>query len=80
MLVRLLYASRATDPGCAAIEEILQQSRTMNPTLGITGILCYGGGVFLQALVPLLGGLRDVVFLQSFEFVGRKRQGRRGTL
>ena len=37
-------------------------------------------GVFLQALVPQLGGLRDVVFLQSFEFVGRKRQGRRGTL
>ena len=34
MLVRLLYASRAVD----------------NPSGGITGILCYGGGIFLQAI------------------------------
>ena len=50
MLVRLLYASRATDPSSSAIEDILQQSRSVNPSQGITGILCYGGGVFLQAL------------------------------
>lgn len=50
MLVRLLYASRAMDPSEDAIESILAQSRQFNPTCGITGILCYGGGVFLQAI------------------------------
>lgn len=50
MLVRLLYASRAIDPSSAAIEAILTQSRQYNPTSGITGILCYGGGIFLQAI------------------------------
>ncbi len=50
MLVRLLYASRATDLNPEAIEGILSQSRNFNPTCGITGILCYGGGIFLQAI------------------------------
>jgi hypothetical protein len=50
MLVRLLYASRAIDPRPEAIEAILTQSRHYNPTCGITGILCYGGGIFLQAI------------------------------
>ena len=50
MLVRLLYASRAVDPASAEIESILAQSRQGNPGLGITGILCYGGGIFLQAI------------------------------
>ena len=50
MLVRLLYASRAVDTSPAAIEAILSQSRQYNPTCGITGILCYGGGIFLQAI------------------------------
>jgi hypothetical protein len=50
MLVRLLYASRAVDRSEAAIEAILSQSRHFNPTSGITGILCYGGGIFLQAI------------------------------
>ena len=50
MLVRLLYASRAADLTPAATESILAQSRSHNPSCGITGILCYGGGVFLQAL------------------------------
>ena len=50
MLVRLLYASRAIDPACNSIDEILSQSRQYNPTCGITGILCYGGGIFLQAI------------------------------
>ncbi len=50
MLVRLLYASRALDPSAPAIEAILGQSRQFNPTCGITGILCYGGGIFLQAI------------------------------
>ena len=50
MLVRLLYASRAVDITPEAIESILTQSRQNNPTCGITGILCYGGGIFLQAI------------------------------
>ena len=50
MLVRLLYASRAADQSAAATEAILAQSRSHNPGCGITGILCYGGGIFLQAL------------------------------
>jgi hypothetical protein len=50
MLVRLLYASRAVDSSADAIEAILTQSRHFNPTCGITGILCYGGGIFLQAI------------------------------
>ena len=50
MLVRLLYASRVVEPAAAATESILAQSRSHNPSCGITGILCYGGGIFLQAL------------------------------
>ena len=50
MLVRLLYASRAIDTSPGAIEMILAQSRQHNPECGITGILCYGGGIFLQAI------------------------------
>jgi hypothetical protein len=50
MLVRLLYASRAIDTSPAAIESILGQSRQHNPACGITGILSYGSGIFLQAI------------------------------
>lgn len=50
MLVRLLYASRAVDTTASAIETILATSRQHNPECGITGILCYGGGIFLQAI------------------------------
>jgi hypothetical protein len=51
MLVRLLYVSRAVDPDSpAATESILASSRAHNMHNGITGILCYGGGIFLQAI------------------------------
>jgi hypothetical protein len=50
MLVRLLYASRAVEASEQAIENILSHSRQYNPSCGITGILCTGGGVFLQAI------------------------------
>ena len=88
MLVRLLYASRAIDPSCSAIEDILQQSRSVNPSQGITGILCYGGGVFLQALEggrgqvnELYGHIlrdarhRDVVLLDYEEITERRFGG-----
>ncbi len=50
MLVRLLYCSRAVDTSPEAIESILAQARQHNPVTGITGILCYGDGVFLQCI------------------------------
>jgi hypothetical protein len=51
MLVRLLYASRAANhQSPEATDAILASSRSHNPACGITGILCYGGGIFLQAL------------------------------
>jgi hypothetical protein len=50
MLVRLLYCSRIVDHSPEAIESILAQARQHNPVSGITGILCYGGGIFLQAI------------------------------
>ena len=50
MLVRLLYASRAVDNHATAIQEILEAARQHNQASGITGILVYGGGVFMQCL------------------------------
>lgn len=51
MLARLLYASRlSTAAGADAIDSILAQSRRKNPDLGITGVLCHGGKVFMQVL------------------------------
>jgi hypothetical protein len=58
VLVRLLYASRATQPVTPElIDSILSQCRVHNPASGITGILCHGGDVFMQALE----GGRDAV-------------------
>jgi hypothetical protein len=51
MLVRLAYASRAAATLTAEImESILEQSRQNNPALGVTGILCYSDGLFIQVL------------------------------
>ncbi len=50
MLVRLLYASRAVDPNPETIDAILHECRSRNPNSGITGVLCYGGGIFLQVI------------------------------
>ncbi len=51
MLVRLLYASRlAPGSDVGVIDSILAQARAKNPALGITGVLCYGGSVFMQVL------------------------------
>lgn len=50
MLVRLLYVSCALDTSKAAVEAILAQARSNNPASGVTGILCHGGGTFLQAI------------------------------
>ncbi len=51
MLVRLMYASRAaTGMDQEELSAILQQSRSANPSNGITGVLCYSEGIFLQVL------------------------------
>ena len=51
MLVRLLYVSRAVHPESSdATESILASARDHNLSHGITGVLCYGGGIYLQAL------------------------------
>ncbi len=87
MLVRLLYVSRAVDTSPAAIEAILTQSRSHNPASGITGVLCYGGGIFLQAIEggrstvsELFGSIqadtrhKDVELL-AFEEISERRFG-----
>lgn len=52
MLVRLLYVSRAVNGKATQddIESIVASARTYNAQNGITGILCYGGGIYLQAI------------------------------
>ncbi len=53
MLVRLMYASRATGAvDHDTLVAILKQSRAHNPPAGITGALCLcpGSGTFLQVL------------------------------
>ena len=51
MLVRLLYASRASaSVNAEALAAILRQSRANNPALGVTGVLCHSEGVLLQLL------------------------------
>jgi hypothetical protein len=51
MLVRCLYASRPAQPLSASLlDSILEQSSKNNPKLGITGMLCYTHGVFVQVI------------------------------
>ncbi len=51
MLVRLLYASRASKALSAKlVAAILTECQTNNPQRGITGVLCYGDEIFLQVL------------------------------
>jgi hypothetical protein len=51
VLVRLLYASRAAATVDAeALAAILKKARANNAASGVTGLLCYSGGIFLQVL------------------------------
>ena len=51
MLVRLMYASRATDTvNQDELVAILRQSKANNPSIGVTGVLCFSAGIFLQVL------------------------------
>jgi len=50
-MIRLLYISQAKNVmDEEQIKNILQSSRRNNPSLGITGVLLYGGGLFMQIL------------------------------
>lgn len=51
MLIRLIYASKALDPQSPALtDSILRKAHAWNSQNDITGVLCEGQGVFLQAL------------------------------
>jgi hypothetical protein len=51
MLVRLMYASRAVPSvDQDTLLAILKKSKSNNVPAGITGVLCFSGGIFLQVL------------------------------
>ena len=51
MLVRLMYASRATETvRPETLTAILRKSTQNNPLVGVTGVLCFSGSVFVQVL------------------------------
>ena len=89
MLVRLLYVSKAVNPADQkAIESIVGVARDYNISHGITGVLCYGDGVFMQCLEggrmavnALYGQIisdsrhQDVVLLRYEEIVERQFSG-----
>ncbi len=51
MLVRLMYASRATEPvRSETLTAILKKSMHNNPDVGVTGVLCFSGSIYLQVL------------------------------
>lgn len=86
MLVRLMYASRAVSTADQeTLQTILQQCKTRNPSAGITGVLCYSEGIYLQVLE---GGRSEVnalynriaadprhsqVELMSYQEIGERR-------
>ena len=51
MLVRLMYASRAAESvNQEELVAILKKSKLNNPRHGVTGVLCFSAGIFLQVL------------------------------
>ena len=51
MLIRLLYVSQPVGPITGTVTtSILEKSHTNNKKAGITGILCQGSGLWMQAL------------------------------
>ena len=86
MLVRLMYASRAAAPVDApALQLILRRSQEHNPRQGITGVLCYSEGIFLQVLEGGRGAVNRLynrivadplhgdVELMHYEEIGERR-------
>lgn len=51
MLIRIIYVSKAVGPQTSTMTNaILQKSLAWNKSHDVTGVLCQGQGVFLQAL------------------------------
>ncbi|RRD58102.1 BLUF domain-containing protein [Comamonadaceae bacterium OH2545_COT-014] len=88
MLVRLLFASRAVDASAPALEALCASARQHNAAQGVTGVLVYGDGIFMQALeggrqtISDLYGLiqrdprhQDVVLLHYEEITERRFGG-----
>lgn len=52
MLVRLLYVSKAAEGKVTPelTDSIMASAREYNLANGVTGVLCYGGDIFLQAI------------------------------
>jgi hypothetical protein len=72
MLVRCLYASRADAPvNDAMLDEILRQSRRNNQKRGITGMLCFSNGTFVQVLE---GGRGEVSQLLGRIFADKRHK------
>ena len=89
MLVRLMYASRAL----AAVDQeellaILKKSKANNPKAGVTGVLCFSDGIFMQVLEGGRSGVNklynriasdarhsDVVLLNYEEIAERRFAG-----
>lgn len=70
MLVRCLYASRASEgTDQRACEEILSLSRRNNPKHGITGLLLFSSGIFVQVIE---GARKDISALLR-KIVGDER-------
>jgi hypothetical protein len=86
MLVRLMYASRAAESvNQDTLAAIIKKSKVHNPAVGVTGVLCFSEGLFLQVLeggrlpVSLLYNRiasdtrhRDVALL-SYEEIGERK-------
>lgn len=59
-MLRLIYSSHATrEMTVQDLEEILAVSRARNALAGITGLLMYRDGIFLQCLEGNEGAVRD---------------------
>ncbi len=51
MMVRLVYVSRSgTAVDRRLIDAIISRSKNTNPAVGVTGVLCYTGELFMQVL------------------------------
>lgn len=69
-LIRLIYCSRFSEKiDARQLRDILSVSRVNNPARQITGVLCYGPGVFLQCLE----GPREAVNALYGKIVGDPR-------
>ena len=70
MLIRVIYVSTAVGPQTSTMTNaILQKAQAWNQANGITGVLCQGQGVFLQAIE---GERRTVTQLYSRIFADQR--------